>query len=95
MDSSSSNKSTKDSFIFSFTNKNNLQSANVVYSNIGECFVRDNVANVPVFGSNDLFLNLVTKPDVWYSYIRCYPTLDLPRSINIDDYYEIFQVVKK
>ncbi|EXX75926.1 hypothetical protein RirG_037590 [Rhizophagus irregularis DAOM 197198w] len=94
-DSSNGNKNIKDSFIFSFTNKSNLQSANVVYS-IGNCHVQCYPNRGPIFG-NDLGLNFSSGPNIWtycWYLLNCYPPLDLPNSINVDD-YEVFQVIKR
>ncbi|RIA83792.1 hypothetical protein C1645_742809 [Glomus cerebriforme] len=89
-DLSSSWKSTNDSFIFSFTNKNDVQSAKVGYSNdqnsVG-CFLNYG----PIFGAgHDLRFN-----GIWYSQSRSYPNVGIPTgSFNVDD-YEVFQVIKK
>ncbi|PKC06377.1 hypothetical protein RhiirA5_208884 [Rhizophagus irregularis] len=49
----------------------------------------------PVFGCNDLYINYSNDPNVWCSACTsCYPTLNLPVSMNVDD-YEVFQVIKK
>ncbi len=94
-DSSNSNKSTKDSFIFSFTDKNNLQSANVVYSKGDQYSVQCLSHCGPVFSYSDLYVRYDNDPDVWRSTVlSSYPTLNLPNSINVDD-YEVFQVIKK
>jgi hypothetical protein len=90
-DSSKRDKSTKDSFLFKFTDINNLQSAKVVYS-IGDRYsVRCHLSSGPFFGYGDLYVNY--HPDVWYSYMHSYPTLNLPSSFSADD-YEVFQVIK-
>jgi len=94
-DSSNSNKSTKDSFIFSFTDKNNLQSANVVYSKGDQYSIKCLSHCGPVFGNgNDLVLNYESDPNMWFSRSHSYPTLNLPYRISVDD-YEVFQVIKK
>jgi hypothetical protein len=92
-DSSNSGKSTRDSFIFSFENKNDLKTSKVVYSYGGLYSIYCGSINGPVFGYNDLFVNY-NQPDVWYSYSRSYPKLNLPRNMNVDD-YEVFQVIRK
>jgi hypothetical protein len=91
--SSGPGRSTKDSFIYSFTNKTNLQSAKVAYSNGGEYSIHSASVNGPVFG-NDLYVNYHNNPDVWCSYKECYSALKLPRIMNVVD-YEVFQVIKK
>jgi hypothetical protein len=94
-DSSCSGKCTKDSFIFSFTNKNDLQAAKVVYSIGGNFSIYCHPANGPVFGCHDLYVNYNVNSNVWYSACKnCYPTLKLPESMYVDD-YEVFQVIKK
>jgi hypothetical protein len=94
-DSSNSNKTTRDSFIFSFLNKNNLQSANVVYSNGGIQPIQCYSYCGPIFGCCDLYINYNDNPNVWGSNCtNCYPTLNLPSSMNLVD-YEVFQVIKK
>ncbi|GBC02021.1 hypothetical protein RclHR1_04410014 [Rhizophagus clarus] len=93
-DSSDRGKSTRDSFIFSFENKNDLQTAKVVYSFGGQYSIYCGSVNGPVFGSNDLFVNY-SNPDVWcHRSTNCYPTLDLPKKMNVVD-YEVFQVIKR
>ena len=92
-DSSNSGKPTKDSFIFSFTDKNDLKSANVVYSKGGQHSIYCLTYCGPVFGSGgDLGINYSDKK--WHSYVGDYPTLNFPNSIDVDD-YEVFQVIKK
>ncbi|GBC08387.1 hypothetical protein RclHR1_08080001 [Rhizophagus clarus] len=90
-DSSNSCKSTKYSFIFSFTNKNDLQSANVAYSKGDENSIRSYSHWGPVFGT-DLHAAYIPTRDSWRSNVCSYPTLDLPRIFKIDD-YEVFQVI--
>ncbi|RGB35296.1 hypothetical protein C1646_122537 [Rhizophagus diaphanus] len=93
-DSNNCSKSTKDSFIFSFTDKNDLQSANIVYSNGDQYSIRTHSRWGPVFG-NDLLLNYDNSPNIWYhNSVYSYPTLNLPKNMSMDD-YEVFQVIKK
>jgi hypothetical protein len=92
-DSSSGCMSTKKSFIFSFTDKNSLQNAKVVYSDIGEKSIQCYKVNGPVFGT-DLYTNYKPTADTWRSYVYSYPTLNLPHKFKVDD-YEVFQVIKK
>jgi hypothetical protein len=97
-DSSGNNKSTKDSFIFSFTDKNNFQSANVANSKGDQYSVRCRSHCGPYFGYRDLYVNHNENdknPDIWNSWHeRSYPTLNLPNAFVVDD-YEVFQVIKK
>jgi hypothetical protein len=93
-DSSNSDKSTKDSFIFSFTNKNDLQTAEVAYSKDDQYSVRCYKHCGPLFGYGDLYTNYSTS-NVWKTDHKVsYPTLNIPISMNVDD-YEVFQVIKK
>ncbi|RGB29041.1 hypothetical protein C1646_767081 [Rhizophagus diaphanus] len=97
-DSSGSYKSTKDSFIFLLTDRMNVQTAKVSYSNGGTYSIVCNSYCGPLFGYNDLFVN----SGIWYSnpvmkYGQySYPYLaGMPSGrFNIDD-YEVFQVIKK
>ncbi|RGB35299.1 hypothetical protein C1646_814818 [Rhizophagus diaphanus] len=93
--SSDSSKQTKDSFIFSFSDKNDLQSVNVAYSNGSQHSVRCYPRRGPSFGCKDLYLNFGEGPNVWYSGCEsCYPALNLTSKIIVND-YEVFQVIKK
>ncbi|GBC22498.2 hypothetical protein GLOIN_2v1872951 [Rhizophagus irregularis DAOM 181602=DAOM 197198] len=92
---SSAWKSTRDSFIFSFANKDNLQSAKVGYSNGDESSIYSgNINYGPLFGGgNDLGLSVNNG---WYrSYSNSYPDVDIPLNKFKTDDYEVFQVVKK
>jgi hypothetical protein len=91
-DSNNNHKSTKDSFIFSFKDRNSLQSAKVGYSNgdansIG-CFSN----NGPLFGGGNCDLvnhnNGTWKSKNPISYSR----VDIPSNFRVDD-YEVFQVL--
>src|SRR5207247_10730603 len=78
-DSSNSYKSTKDSFIFSFTNKNNFQSANIVHSKNDEYSIQCFSHCGPIFGYSDLYVRYDNDPDIWRSTVHSsYPTLNLP-----------------
>jgi hypothetical protein len=90
-DSNKSWMSTKDSFIFSLTNKDDLQSTEIGYSNgdaysIG-CFPYDG----PRFGGGN---DLVYTYNSWTSNPYSYPSIGISSNFNVDD-YEVFQVVKK
>ncbi|EXX79395.1 hypothetical protein RirG_006030 [Rhizophagus irregularis DAOM 197198w] len=83
--------STFDSFIFSFINKDYLQSAKVGYSNGNSRSIGNYLSYGPIFGSgNDLrFYN-----GIWYSdNIGSYPKIGIPRKFKTDD-YEVFHVIK-
>ncbi|RIA97522.1 hypothetical protein C1645_813929 [Glomus cerebriforme] len=99
--SSNTYKATYDSFIFSFTNKNDLQSAKVGYSNGNQYSIVFSSYNGPFFGGNDIYINYNNNNVIlirqWLNAnTSTYPKLDLPDNINyeIDD-YEVFQVIKK
>jgi len=86
-------KSTNDSFIFSFADRNNLQSAKVGYCNDNQKAIYCNSGNGPAFGNGrDLAYN-----GNWYGYPnKSYPKIDDIQngsSFKVDD-YEVFQVVK-
>ncbi|GES81042.1 BTB/POZ domain-containing protein [Rhizophagus clarus] len=92
---SDSGKSTRNSFIFSFENKNDLQTAKVVYSYGSKYSIYCGAVNGPVFGCNDLYVNYVNHPDVWISTCTsCYPKLNIPRRMAVTD-YEVFQVINR
>ncbi|RIA83789.1 hypothetical protein C1645_809064 [Glomus cerebriforme] len=92
-DSSYSWKSTKDSFIFSFTNKNDVQSAKVGYSNDDQHSVGCFPNYGPIFGGGD---DLSFYSNYWQcNNNRSYPSVGIPIGrFNVDD-YEVFQVIKK
>ncbi|CAB4444548.1 unnamed protein product [Rhizophagus irregularis] len=93
-DLSSNYKTTSESFVFSFTNKNDPQTAKVAYSTGSRYSLYSGPVHGPSFGS-DLYINYDNNSDFWYSTCTiCYPGLDLPKSMNVVD-YEVFQVVKK
>ncbi|EXX71837.1 hypothetical protein GLOIN_2v1670067 [Rhizophagus irregularis DAOM 181602=DAOM 197198] len=93
-DLSNNYKTTSESFLFSFTNKNDLQTAKVAYSTGSRYSLYSSPVHGPSFGS-DLYINYDNNSDFWYSTSTiCYPGLDLPKSMNVVD-YEVFQVVKK
>jgi hypothetical protein len=92
-DSSESWKSTKDSFIFSFANRNNLQSAKVGYSIGDDYSIYSSHGYGPLFGGgHDLAFR-----NKWYrTRSRSYPDVGIPPPNNFDvDDYEVFQVIKK
>src|SRR5581483_1389317 len=86
-------KSTNDSFIFSFTNRNNPQSAKVGYCNINNQYsVRCDSSYGPTFGGG---CDLICFDDgTWAGGPSSYPKVDDLQhgsKFNVDD-YEIFQV---
>jgi hypothetical protein len=84
--------STKDSFIFSLTNKNDLQSAKIGYSNDGDAYsIGCFPFNGPRFGGGN---DLAYDYNSWTSNPYSYPSIDISSNFNVDD-YEVFQVVKK
>ena len=94
-DSSDSFKSTNDSFLFSFTDRNNLKSAKIGYSNGNKYSIGYYSDYGPSFGGgHDLrFYN-----GTWCSYqSSSYSKVDgIPygSDLNVGD-YEVFQVIKK
>jgi hypothetical protein len=95
-------KYSKDSFIFSFTNRENLQTAKV--GHINDKYSRYSIFchkhNGPTFGcGHDLFH---FEGIIWKSYnISAYPKIDLPTDVTDYSYnviyvedYEVFQVIK-
>ncbi|RIA92254.1 hypothetical protein C1645_874890 [Glomus cerebriforme] len=99
-DSSNDHKSTKNSFIFTFTNRTNLQTGSVAYSNGDGNSIICYSDHPPMFGLNNLYLgkcnNWDSKPFMnkinQYSYPKLY---DMPcGSFKLDD-YEVFQVIRK
>ncbi|EXX57222.1 hypothetical protein RirG_209140 [Rhizophagus irregularis DAOM 197198w] len=93
-DTSNTWKSTYDSFIFSFTNRDDLQSANFGYSN-GVNSIGCYGINGPVFGEGS---DLAFYGGTWFSHINnnnCYPKIDIQTGGFKADDYEIFQVIKK
>ncbi|RGB34120.1 hypothetical protein C1646_815568 [Rhizophagus diaphanus] len=91
--------SANDSFIFSFKNKNNFQSAKIGYSN-GLNSIGGFTSNGPVFGGN-YGCHLAAGPSsgTWFSNPtacnKTYPKIGIPENdFNVDD-YEVFQVVKR
>ncbi|CAB4424716.1 unnamed protein product [Rhizophagus irregularis] len=95
-DLSNSYKSTLDSFIFTFTNKNNVKTAEVGYSN-GQISIGCYRSYGPIFGYYLVYLG--TNWWIYYGYSGNYPSIKiqiLSSSGNIDiDDYEVFQVIKK
>ncbi|CAB4444553.1 unnamed protein product [Rhizophagus irregularis] len=95
-DSSGGFKITDNGFIFSFSDKNNLQTATVAYNIVRSRSIYCHKTCGPVFGCNDLYINYSINPvDVWCSTCTsCYPTCNFPRKMYVDD-YEVFQVIIK
>ena len=85
-------KSTNDSFLFSFSDRNNPQSANNVgYCNNSQYAVYCNSSCGPVFGYNhDLYRD---NNGTWHCSPSSYSKIDLPTSFNSDD-YEVFQIIR-
>ncbi|GBC03015.1 hypothetical protein RclHR1_04930012 [Rhizophagus clarus] len=94
-DLSGRTKSTNDSFLYSFTNKENLQSAKVGYSNGNQYSICCYSQYGPQFGGgSDLCFGQgkwTSNSDVHY---HTYPKVGIPNEFKADD-YEVFQVVKK
>ena len=89
-DSSNLWKSTKNSFIFSFINRTNLQTAKVGYSNGDQYSIGRYSEYGPIFGiGHDL---IFCPPNCTINDLRSYPNVDIPRKFNVDD-YEVFRVI--
>jgi hypothetical protein len=90
-------KRTKDSFLFSFTNRKNIQTAKVGYSYDDEYSIVCYPYFGPIFGYNNLYFH---NDGTWTSYpddTPCsYPKLDgIPiGTFDVDD-FEVFQVIKQ
>jgi hypothetical protein len=103
-DTSNINKSTKDSFLFSFTDRNNLKTVEVGYTINGRhgfaIYCGQNYG--PVFGGgHDIYQN---NDGTWRSNNTGYhyPKINIPQVSMKDGYnvfnvenYEVFQVIKK
>jgi hypothetical protein len=93
-------KSTKDSFIFSFTNRYDLQTAKVSYPNNVYQYqysIYCGQGYAPTFGGGwDLYCPYNggdCKNNIsWTSVPRTYSEIDIPSSFHIND-YEVFQVI--
>jgi hypothetical protein len=94
-DSSNKDKFTYDSFIFSFTDRNNLHSAKVGYSYGDDYSIGCHGGWGPIFGSGtDGKQDFNLYGDTWYRDVnRSYPNVGIPASFKADD-YEVFQVIK-
>ena len=95
-DSNNCNKATHDSFIFSLSNRNELQSTKVGYSNGNQFSVRCYSGNGPIFGGgNDLWV--YDDGTTWCSLkssTNSYPDIGIPGNFKVED-YEVFHVIKK
>ncbi|CAB4377957.1 unnamed protein product [Rhizophagus irregularis] len=88
-DNSSGWKSTYDSFIFSFTNINDLRSAKVCYSHGDANSIGCHSDKGPTFG-----WNLNVYMGIWYGgRTNSYLNIDIPSMFSADD-YEVFEVIK-
>ncbi|RIA82799.1 hypothetical protein C1645_834779 [Glomus cerebriforme] len=90
----SSNKwiSTYDSFVFSFTDENDLSITKVGYSYGDTYSIGCHSNNGPIFGNGRDFNFWI---DTWYSDANSsYPNVGMPAKFKADE-YEIFQVIKK
>jgi hypothetical protein len=99
-DSSNTWKSTIDSFIYLFTDRKDIKTAKVGYSNGNQYSIRNLSEHGPAFGGGcDLYLN---KSGIWHSgnnsyhdYYNSYPKIDgIPARFEVND-YEVFQIIKK
>ncbi len=88
-------KSTGDSFLFSFTNRNNLKTAKVgrIMDACHENAVYCNQSYGPLFG-RDYDLEIYSIGQTCYSYNDSYAKINIPQSFYVEN-YEVFQVIKK
>ncbi|GBC01432.1 hypothetical protein RclHR1_04190016 [Rhizophagus clarus] len=99
-DSCNCYKSTNDSFIFSFTDRTNFQSAKVGYSKGGPYSIQSHPNLGPIFGGHskaDLYERSLISFGTWSSTSNdSYVKIDsIPTgNFKVDD-YEVFQVVKR
>ncbi|RGB30648.1 TLD-domain-containing protein [Rhizophagus diaphanus] len=100
-DQNSAYKKTTDSYIFSFTNRNDLNTAKVGYTNRNASYaIYCNQSYGPAFGGgHDLFLD---NNNNWNSSKpHSYSEINMPRGNNFGyniynvENYEVFQVIKK
>ncbi|RGB33220.1 hypothetical protein C1646_816208 [Rhizophagus diaphanus] len=91
--SSNSYITTTDSFMFSFTDRKNIKTGKVGYSN-GTCSIGCYLTHGPIFGG-DFFCH--TDGTIWYfnNCFNSYPDIDIPIGNILVDDYEVFQVVPK
>ncbi|RIA86391.1 hypothetical protein C1645_779764 [Glomus cerebriforme] len=94
-DSTREHRSTYDSFIFLFENKNNLQSAKVGYSN-GKDSIGGFPNSGPVFGGGNGCHLYSTENNIWCNDAenKKYPKIGIPHMFIVDN-YEVFQVIKR
>ncbi|RGB34121.1 hypothetical protein C1646_163787 [Rhizophagus diaphanus] len=93
-DSSGEYKLTYDSFLFSFTDKNNFHSARAGYSYGDAHSICCHDSYGPIFGYSDRGKDLNFCGNTWFSDVNhCYPNVDIPKQFKADD-YEVFQVIK-
>jgi hypothetical protein len=87
-------KSTNDSFLFSFADRNNLQSTEVGSCNRGQNSIGCFPACGPIFGQYGC--DLCWQNNRFWSSVLAdsYPKINIPAYFNAED-YEVFQVVKK
>src|SRR5581483_850960 len=94
-DSSNSYKSTKDSFIFSFADRNNLQNANIGYCNNNQNAICCHSNHGPAFGNGQHDLGCNNSNGDWCGYPSSYPKVDDVQNnsyFKVDD-YEVIQIV--
>ncbi|EXX56983.1 hypothetical protein GLOIN_2v1769254 [Rhizophagus irregularis DAOM 181602=DAOM 197198] len=89
-DNSSGWKSNYDSFIFSFTDRNDLRSAKVCYSHGDAKSIGCHSDKGPTFG-----WNLNVYKGTWYNdQTNSYTNIGIPGKFDADD-YEVFKVIKR
>ncbi|CAB4377852.1 unnamed protein product [Rhizophagus irregularis] len=96
-DSSNTWKATIDSFIYLFTDRNDIETANVGYSNGNQYSIRNLSDHGPAFGGGcDLYFNNDGNwhsGNISYDYNNSYPKIEgIPVRFKVDD-YEVFQII--
>ncbi|EXX56989.1 BTB/POZ domain-containing protein [Rhizophagus irregularis DAOM 181602=DAOM 197198] len=100
-DSSNTEKHTRESFLFSFKNRNNLNSATVGRNNANDSFIQCYQIYGPAFGSSGRFDLFQDSDGDWKSYLtHPYSNINIPKGygsyyniFNVEN-YEVFQVVR-
>jgi hypothetical protein len=105
-DSSNTYKPTNDSYIFSFTNRNDFQTAKVGYTGSNQYSICCNQFRGPSFGyGHDLSFQYDINNNSVSNNPHSYPKIDIPEGCKLNssssynvfnaENYEVFQVIKK
>ena len=86
---------TNDSFLFSFADRNNLQSTKVGYCNQNQYAIYCHSTYGPTFGGGyDLYCRNDDR-STCSSGSSSYPNVGIPSGVSIMSDYEVFQVIKE